>query len=91
MEDDDKSSNDNYQRNYNLRIDGTPNNKKRPRTKSFENDMYKLSEPQIPTYNNQTRNRNEINSEKLKSSTQECDFPPVSLTFKNEPQSIDRQ
>jgi hypothetical protein len=58
--DDDESSkiNINNQRNYNLRIDGTPNNNKRPRTKSFENDIYKLSQSQPPTYNSQNRNGN---------------------------------
>jgi hypothetical protein len=59
--------------------------------KSFENDMYKLSESQLPTYNNQIRNRNLFINKQTTSSIQECDIPPISLKFKNELQSTDRQ
>ena len=91
MEASDESSKSNYQMNYKSKIAGTPHKNKRSRTKSFDNDMSKLPESKVSTCNNQIRNRNIINSKQMMSAIQEYDFPPVSLKFKNELHSTDRQ
>jgi len=87
---DDESSNVINQLNYNLRINDTPSSNKRPRTKSFENETYRLSQSQEKILNNQNEAGKTSDDNKMTSSVHEGNFPPISISFKNEPQATDR-
>ena len=71
--------------------EGTPNKNKRPRIKSFENATDDSPELQSTTPKNTSEIENKGESKQMTSSTQENDCPPISLKFRREPQSTDRQ
>ncbi len=73
------------------RMDGTPNRNKRPRTKSFENEANRSPELQSTSPRKQIQTEKKTQSKHMTSSSQENDCPPISLKFKREPQSSDRQ
>ncbi|CAF0980460.1 unnamed protein product [Adineta steineri] len=90
MADDDESSHVINQLNYNLKINDTPNSNKRFRTTSLDNETYRSSQSQEQILHNRNENEKTSNENKMTSSVHEGNFPPISLSFKNEPQATDR-